>query len=71
MQLNDVQRSTSSPLVDPTFNLRPFYVTPTMYQNLLVKTEQGQHPIVLGPILTKTFQPFLYFAPTLISLTLH
>ena len=75
-QLNDVQRfCTGSPSsilsVDPTFNLGPFYVTPTTYQNLLVETERGQHPIVLGPILihqTKTFQPFHYFASTLISL---
>ena len=75
-QLSDVQRfctgSPSSVLsVDPTFNLGPFYVTLTTYQNLLVETERGQHPIVLGPILihqTKTFQPFHYFASTLISL---
>ena len=75
-QLSDVQRfCTSSPSsvlsVDPTFNLGPFYVTPTTYQNLLVETARGQHPIVLGPILihqTKTFRPFHYFASTLISL---
>ena len=73
-QLSDVQRfCTGSPSssvlsVDPTFNLGPFYVTPTTYKNLLVETERGQHPIVLGPILihqTKTFQPFHYYASTL------
>lgn len=57
--------------VDPTFNLGPFYVTPITYQNPLVETEKGSHPIVLGPVLlhkTKTFHPFQYFASTLIML---
>lgn len=57
--------------VDPTFNLGPFYVTPTTYQNLLVETGRGNHPVTLGPILihqTKKFQPFHYFASTLIRL---
>ena len=75
-QLNDLQRfCTNSPssvlLIDPTFNLGPFYVTPTTYHNLLVETERGNHTIVLGPVLihqTKTFQPFHYFASTLIRL---
>ena len=75
-QLIDLQRfcteSPSSVLsIDPTFNLGPFYVTPTTYHNLLVETDKGNHPIVLGPILihqTKTFQPFHYFASTLIRL---
>ena len=75
-QLNDLQcfctDSPSSVLsINPTFNLGPFYVTPMTYHNLLVKTERGNHPIILGPILihqTKTFQPFHYFASTLIRL---
>ena len=75
-QLSDLQRfCTASPSsvlsVDPTFNLGPFYMTPTTNQNLLVETERGQHPIVLGPILihqTKMFRPFHYFASTKISL---
>ena len=75
-QLSDLQRfCTASPSsvlsVDPTFNLGPFYVTPTTYQNLLVETERGQHLIVLGPILIhqmKTFRPFHFFASTIISL---
>ena len=58
--------------IDPTFNLGPFNVTPTAYQNLLVETTKGKNnPIVLGPILihqTKTFRPFHYFASTLIRL---
>ena len=75
-QLSDLQRfCTNSPSsvlsIGPTFNLGPFYVTPTTYHNLLVKTDRGNHPIVLGPVLihqTKTFQPFHYFASTLIRL---
>ena len=57
--------------VDTTFNLGPFYVTPTTYQNLLVKTDRGNHPILLGPVLihqTKTFRPFHYLASTIIRL---
>ena len=75
-QVADLERfATSDPFsvvsIDPTFNLGPFYVTPITYQNLLVKTEKGNHPIVLGPVLihkTKTFRPFHYFASTLIRL---
>lgn len=47
--------------VDPTFNLGPFYITPITYHNLLVKTKNGNHPIMLGPVLihqTKQFRPF-------------
>jgi len=58
--------------IDPTFNLRPFSVTPITYHNLLVKTTRnGNHPILLGPILihqTKTLRPFHYFASTLTHL---
>ena len=78
-QLTDLEcfctASPSSVLsVDPTFNLGPFYITPTTYHNLLVKTGRGNNPVTLGPILihqTKTFQPFLYFASTLIRLNSH
>ena len=43
-QLLDIERfstgeSASVLSVDTTFNLGPFFVTPTTYQNLLVKTE--------------------------------
>ena len=69
-QLADLEGfCTTSPSVlsvDLTFNLGPFYVTPTTYHNML-----GNHPINSGPILihqTKTFQPFHYFASTLIRL---
>lgn len=75
-QLFDIERfctdeSASVLSVDTTFNLGPFYVTPTTYHNLLVKTDRGNHPIVLGPVLihhTKTFRPFHYLASTMIRL---
>ena len=75
-QLSDMERfCTNDPFsvvsVDPTFNLGPFYVTPITYQNLLVQSGRGGHPIILGPVLihqTKTFRPFHYFASTLIRL---
>ena len=76
-QLLDLERfctgqETSVASIDPTFNLGPFSVTPITYHNLLVKTTRnGNHPILLGPVLihqTKTLRPFHYFASTLIRL---
>ena len=75
-QLYDLERfctqSTSSVLsIDPTFNLGDFYVTPTTFHNLLVKNRQDCHPIMSGPVLihrTKKFEPFHYFASTLVRL---
>jgi hypothetical protein len=75
-QLFDMERFCTSSLscvlsVDPTFNLGNFYVTPVTYHNLLVNNKNGKHPIICGPILihrTKTFEPFYYFATTLIGL---
>ena len=75
-QLYDMERfctkSPSSVLsIDPTFNLGPFYVTPTTFCNLMVHNKQGCHPIIIGPILihrTKRFEPFHYFASTLVRL---
>ena len=58
--------------IDPTVNLGSFYVTPITYRNIFVKTEKGNHPIVLGPVVihqTKTFRPFHCFASTLIRLS--
>ena len=58
--------------IDLTFNLGPFSITPITYHNLFVKTTRnGNHPILLGPVLihqTKTQRPFHYFASTLIRL---
>lgn len=76
-QLLDLERfctgeEASIASIDPTFNLGPFSVTPITYHNLLVKTTRnGNHPILLGPVLihqTKTLRPFHYFASTLIRL---
>ena len=75
-QLTDIEGfctgdSTSVLSIDPTFNLGPFYVTPTTYHNLLVTTKSSNHPILLGPVLihqTKIFCPFHYLASTLVRL---
>ena len=75
-QLVDLERfCTHDPFgvvrIDPTFNLCPFYVTPITYQNLLVKTDKGTHPIMLGLVLIhqiKKFCPFHYFTSTMIRL---
>lgn len=72
----DVERfctcSNSSVLsIDPTFNLGPFYVTPTSYTNLIVENDRGNNPALLGPILvhqTKTFNPLYYLASSLVRL---
>ena len=42
-QICDLQRFSpfSALSIDPTFNLGPFYVTPTTYHNLLVETDRG------------------------------
>lgn len=53
------------------FNLGPFYVTSLTYSALTMRTTNGQHPSLLGPILvhqTKTFHAFYYFASTLVWL---
>ena len=68
-QLVDLERfRTQDPFgvvsLDPMFNLGPFYATPITYQNLLVKTDRGTHPFMLGPVL-KTFRPFHCFATIL------
>jgi len=75
-QLKDLERfctgdRTSVLCIDPTFNLGPFYVTPTTYQNVLVRNKSGNHPILLGPVLvhqTKTLRQFHYLASTLVRL---
>ena len=75
-QLKDLERfctgdRTSVLCIDPMFNLGPFYVTPTTYQNVLVRNKSGNHPILLGPVLvhqTKTLRPFHYLASTLVRL---
>ena len=58
--------------IDTSFILGLFSVTPITYHNLLVKTTRnGNHPIMVGPVLvyqTKTLKPFHYFGSTLIQL---
>ena len=56
-QINDIEQfctqqgKTSVLGIDVTFNLGPFYVTVCTYQNLKVITDNGIHPIMIGPTL--------------------
>ena len=70
-QLMDIERFctgdfTSVLSIDPTFNLGPFYITPTMYHNMLVTTKNAN--IAGAHIQTKMFRPFHYLASTLVRL---
>jgi hypothetical protein len=57
LQLNDVQRFCTNPAnfsilgVDPTFNLGDFMVTVTTYRHLMLETNTGAHPVMIGPCL--------------------
>ena len=69
-QIWDLQRfCTDSPFsvlsIDPTFNLGPFYVTPTTYHNLLVETDREVIPLFSAQFL---FTKLRHFDP---STTLH
>ena len=59
-QLLDVVRFCTNALnssimgVDPTFNMRKFYVTMTTYRNLMFVTKEGVNPVMIGPCLIHT-----------------
>ena len=38
--------------IDPTFNLGDFFVTVTTYRHMLLKNSSGNHPVMVGPILS-------------------
>lgn len=77
-QQDDMVRFLTNPLnyvimgVDPAFNFGDIYVTPIVYQHLLLEhRSRKNHPIMLGAILVhhdKKFSSYHYFASTLISL---
>eukprot|EP00112_Aurelia_sp_Birch-Aquarium-sp1_P022696 Seg6496.2 transcript_id=Seg6496.2/GoldUCD/mRNA.D3Y31 product="hypothetical protein" protein_id=Seg6496.2/GoldUCD/D3Y31 len=56
-QLCDLQRFCTRPHifsvlgVDPTFNIRNFYVTMSTYRHLMLVTSRQVHPVMIGPIL--------------------
>ena len=58
--------------VDATFDFRPYNVTPTSYQHLIVlRNEDSKHPTMIGPVLLhekKTQSTYLLFGGTLKSL---
>ena len=54
-QLIDIERFCSNPEkfcilgVDCTFQIADFYYTFTTYRNLMLATEKGHHPVLIGP----------------------
>ena len=58
--------------VDATFDFRPYNVTPTSYQHLIVlRNEDSKHPTMIGPVLLhekKTQSTYSLFGGTLKSL---
>ena len=56
-QLEDVSRFCTKPSnfcilgIDPTYNIGPFYVTVTTFRHLMFETNDGVHPVMLGPAL--------------------
>ena len=77
-QLSDIARFCCDPfnfsilVIDPTFNLGEFSVTPTVYRHLLLCDHRtGRSPLLLGPMLVhyhKHFRSYNYFLSTLIGL---
>ena len=68
-QLKDVERFCTKANrfcilgVDPTYNLGPCYVTLTTYRHLLFRTKDGQHPVMLGPLLLHTGKTYDSYFP--------
>ena len=56
-QLHDIVRFCTNPAkfsvlgVDPTFNFGKFYATVTTYRHLLLRTNNGVHPVRIGPVM--------------------
>ena len=77
-QLDDLKRFCCNPVeyrpltVDATFDFRPYNVTPTSYQHLIVlRNEDSKHPTMIGPVLLhekKTQSTYSLFGGTLKSL---
>ena len=77
-QLEDLKRFCCNPVeyrpltVDPTFDFRPYSVTPISYQHLIVlRREDGIHPTMIGPVLIhekKIQSTYSLFGGTLKSL---
>ena len=71
--LNSVEFCVFTIIIDPTFLLGDFDVTPITYSHMLLETRRGKsHPIFLGPMLIhyrKTFGTYLFFASTLVGLS--
>ena len=79
-QLQDLKRFCCKELehrpfiVDPTFNIGRFNITPTTYQQLLLENERdGKNPSMIGPVLLhekKTTETYSTFSGVLRTLEL-
>ena len=76
-QLKDVERFCTKSFkfcilgVDPTYNLGPCYATLTTYRHLLLRTKDGEHPVMLGPLLLhtrKTYDSYFNLPSNMIKL---
>ena len=57
--------------VDVTFNIGDFYVAVTTYRNLLLKTKNGCHPVMIGPVMIhqkRLYESYHNLASSLIQL---
>lgn len=56
-QLREIEQFCTNPelvshlSVDVTFNIGDFYVTVTTYRNLMLKTKNDCHPVMIGPVM--------------------
>lgn len=76
-QLDDIVRFCTNPAafsilgVDATYNIGNFFVTLTTYNHLLLKTKEGNHPVMPGPVLIhqrKLFSSYYLLPSTMVKL---
>ena len=76
-QLREIEQFCTNPelfsplSVDVTFNIGDFYVAVTTYRNLLLKTKNGCHPVMIGPVMIhqqRLYESYHNLASSLIRL---
>ena len=65
-QLDDINRFCTNNArfcilgIDPTYNVGPCYLTVTTYRHLHFRTNKGEHPVMIGPVLIRTRKEYSY-----------
>ena len=65
-QLNDINRFCTNNArfcilgIDPTNNVGSCYLTVTTYQHLHFRTNKGEQPVMIGPVLIHTRKEYSY-----------